>query len=142
MARRSRNLSVSQFQDLMARLPKVVAAELANAPREQGESLAAAMRRSVPTGVDGRQELEESIRVEAGRRPLQVLVKAGGSLTTREVRQGAGVYYDYANANEFGTQKMTAQPFFWPTYRLLKKKMRSAIARQARKAIAKVVPLS
>ena len=138
---RSRNLSVQQFQDLMANLPKAVAAELKDVPNSQGQVLANAMRSAVPRGVDGRNELLESIRVEEGKRPLQVFVKAGGRLTTRQVRKGSGVDYDYALANEFGTQKMNAQPFFWPTYRLMKKRIRSAISRRARKAIEKVVPL-
>lgn len=138
---RSLNLSVKQFQDLMERLPKEVAKELRDAPHQEGERLAATMRQVVPQGIDNRRELLESIRVEDGRRPLQVFVKAGGPLTTKEVRAGSGVSYDYALANEFGTQKMTAQPFFWPTYRLLKKRIRSAISRKSRKAIEKVVPL-
>ncbi len=138
---RSRNLSVKQFQDLMANLPKKVAEELQDAPFSEGERLADTMRKVVPQGIDHRRELLESIRVEEGRKPLQVFVKAGGPLTTKEVRKGSGVSYDYALANEFGTQKMRAQPFFWPTYRLMKKRIRAAIAKKARKAIEQVVPL-
>lgn len=137
----ARNLSVKQFQDLMARIPKVVAQELKGSVRSEGERLAGVMRSAVSKGTDGRNELLESIRVEDGRRPLQVLVKAGGPLTTKEVRKGSGATYDYANANEFGTEKMAAQPFFWPSYRLMKKRIRAGIARKARKAIEKVVPL-
>lgn len=141
MAGRSRNLSVAQFQDLMDNIPKAIADEMRGAVKEQGEALASAMRQAVPLGVDGRHELQESIRVEDGKHPLQVRVKAGGELTTKEVRKGSGVRYDYANANEFGTREMNAQPFFWPTYRLMKRRVRSAINRKMRKGIEKVVPL-
>lgn len=137
----ARNLSVEQFRQLMERVPKKVADGLRSAPRSEGERLAAAMRMAVPKGIDGRNELLESIRVEDGRRPLQVLVKAGGALTTKDVRQGSGVSYDYALANEFGTRKMSAQPFFWPTYRLMKRRIRAGIARRARAEIQKIVTL-
>jgi HK97 gp10 family phage protein len=137
----ARNLSVQQFKQLMDRIPKEVAKELEDAPFSEGERLASVMRSVVPQGVDDRRELMESIRVEPGRKPLVALVKAGGPLTTKEVRAGSGVGYDYSLANEFGTEKMQAQPFFWPTYRLMKKRLRSAISRKARKAIEKVVPL-
>jgi HK97 gp10 family phage protein len=136
-----RNLSVEQFQDLMRNIPRAVADELRSATTDQAKFLADTMKQAVPTGTDGRNELQESIRVEPGRRPLQAFVKAGGPLTTRVVRKGSGLNYDYALANEYGTRKMKAQPFFYPTYRLMKKKLRSAIQRRARKAIEKVVPL-
>lgn len=137
----ARNLSVEQFKQLMEKIPKAVADELRGAVNDAGDELVNAMKPAVPRGIDGRNELVESIRKEPGRHPLQVRVKAGGELTTRQVRTGSGVSYDYANANEFGTEKMSAQPFFWPTYRLKKRAIRSKIARRARKAIEKVVPL-
>lgn len=141
MARRSKNLSVSQFQDLMAKIPKVVADELVSEVRIAGEELADAMRPAVPRGIDGRHELVESVRVEQGDRPLKVLIKAGGPTTMRQVRQGAGVTYDYSIAIEFGTENMSAQPFFWPTYRLKKRPLRARLNRRAKKAIEKVVKL-
>lgn len=137
----AKNLSVQQFQDLMKNIPKAVAAEMQGALQEQGERLTAAMRQSVPQGVDGRNELLESIEVKPGRHPLQVRVTAGGEKTQRAVRKGVGATYDYAMAQEFGTQHHRAQPFFWPTYRLLKSRIRSGIARRMKAGIEKVVPL-
>lgn len=141
MARRPRrkNLSVEQFKQLMAAVPKEVRKELAGGVHEAGQMLVAGMKQAVPTGIDGRHELLESIRMEEGRHLMEVAVRAGGPLTTREVREGAGVFYDYALANEFGTQEMNAQPFFWPVYRLFKKKIRSLIKRRANKAMKRVV---
>jgi HK97 gp10 family phage protein len=137
----AKNLSVDQFQQLLASIPPKVAEELKAAVLDGARSLTSGMRLAVPRGIDGRNELMDSIRIEQGRSPLRKLVRAGGPLTTREVRKGSGTGYDYALANEFGTEKMAAQPFFWPTYRSKKKKIRSDIAARARKAIAKVVPL-
>jgi len=138
MARRSRNLSVAQFQQLMERIPNEVAAELEAAVQESAEGMAAQMRQAVPLGIDGRNELQESIQVTPGKHPLRKVIRAGGPLTTR---QGKGKPYDYARAVEFGTMDMSAQPFFWPVYRLTKKSWKSKIARMAKKAIAKVIPI-
>jgi len=134
----ARNLSVQQFQDLMKRIPQAAAEELTGAVNAAGDDLVNHMKPAVPTGVDGRNELLESVRKAPGKHPLQVRVMAGGELTTRAIGGGS---YDYANAVEFGTEKMHAQPFFWPTYRLRKRAIVSTLARRARKAIEKVVPL-
>lgn len=139
MARRSRNLSVAQFQQLMERIPKEVAAELEGAVTDAAEGMAAQMRQAVPLGADGRNELLESIRVTPGKHPLRKVIRAGGDLTRR--KSASGREYDYARAQEFGTQDAPAQPFFWPIYRLMKKRFKAQIARKAKKAIAKVVPL-
>lgn len=138
MARRSKNLSVAQFQQLMENIPKEVAAELESAVAEAAEGMAAQMRQAVPRGIDGRNELLESIRVAPGKHPLRKVIRAGGPLTTRK---GKGKDYDYARAVEFGRQDAAAQPFFWPVYRLTKKSWKSKVARKAKKAIGKVVPL-
>jgi hypothetical protein len=135
----ARNLSVDQFQQLLARIPDVVRGELDAAVREQAERLAATQRTVVKVGKTG--NLKASIRVEKGKRPLQYLVKAGGRLTTKQVRQGSGKPYDYALGTEFGNEQERARPFFFPTYRLMKKRIRSSIARKVKPAIGKVVNL-
>lgn len=42
-------------------------------------------------------------------------ITAGGDLTTKEVRVGSGIPYDYAMATEFGTKNEPAEPFFYNT---------------------------
>lgn len=135
----ARNLSPSQFRDLMETVPKHVAKELRSAIQEAGASITSAMRVGVPKGVDGRNELLASIRFGPGRHPLQIKIEAGGPTTQREVRQGASVTYDYANAIEFGTEKMIARPFFFSSYRLVKKKVRARMQKRAKNAIEQVV---
>lgn len=134
MARR--NLSVDQFKDLMAKIPTAVAGELQKAVLDQANALADTQRSvvAVKTG-----NLRKSIRVEKSNRPLQYFVKAGGQLTTKEVRAGSGKPYDYSLGTEFGNEQVKAQPFFWPSYRLKKKAIRSGIARKVKPAMAKVV---
>lgn len=135
----AKNLSVEQFKQLMANIPPAVAKELEGAVREQAERLADAMRMVVPEGKDETRELKQSIRVEDGRHPLRKVVRAGGPLTTKPVKEGFDGDYDYAIAQEFGNSVHKPHPFFWPTYRLMKSKLRSGIARKIKPAIAKVV---
>jgi len=56
------------------------------------------------------------------------LVVAGGRGTRRDVKTGKRKFFDYARANEFGTQNAAAEPFFFPTYRRLKRRFRSRIS--------------
>jgi HK97 gp10 family phage protein len=58
-----------------------------------------------------------SIRMVKTGNPNRIRIVAGGELTTREIRKGSGVAYDYALAEEFGTKHEAAIPFFWNTYR-------------------------
>jgi HK97 gp10 family phage protein len=81
--------------------------KLIDAIEKEANDLAEAMRRRVHVK---RGELRDSIRVESGKSPFVLWVKAGGSATTNNG-------YDYAMATEFGTHKEHAQPFFWNTYR-------------------------
>lgn len=61
--------------------------------------------------------LSESVRVSRGRGTLGLVVQAGGELTTKEVRGGSGVPYDYALGEEFGNSHYEGQPFFFSTAR-------------------------
>lgn len=134
-----RNLSVDQFKQLMASIPKQIIGDLDAAVFDNAERLKRAQQSAARTGESG--NLVASHRVEPGRAPLRAVVRAGGPLTTRPVRNGASATYDYALANEFGTEDQAARPWFYPTYRLLKKQLRTAIAKRAKEAIGKVVPL-
>lgn len=53
----------------------------------------------------------------------QVLVTAGNS----EVR--------YPHLVEYGTEEAAAQPYFWPAYRLTKKRITNRVKRAVRKAV-------
>nr|WP_312970742.1 HK97-gp10 family putative phage morphogenesis protein [Brucella intermedia] len=44
----------------------------------------------------------------------------------------------YARWVEFGTQKMAAQPYFYPSYRALRRRSKSRVTRAVTKAIKKV----
>jgi HK97 gp10 family phage protein len=79
--------------------------------------------------------LVTTVKVIPGKTDTQVRVIAGGEKT---VRKGVSSKpYDYARADEFGTVNMPAHPFFFPTYRLKKKKMISAMKRKITAQIKK-----
>lgn len=65
------------------------------------------------------------------------VVKSSGSELVATVYAGDSEAF-YARWVEFGTQKMTAQPFFYPSYRALRKRSKSRIKRAVTKAAKKV----
>jgi HK97 gp10 family phage protein len=97
------------------------------------KDMADTMRRVAPVSSGN---LVQSIKVVVDVSDSKVLIKAGGKLTTKEVRKGSGVPYDYAFAQEFGTKDMPASPFFWPVYRLKKKNARARMTRALKRAVA------
>lgn len=125
------NQSVEDYKRRLERVARAAAeagfAEVMNGAREIGS----AMKRAVPRdkGV-----LADSIRIEFDGNMGRAFIKAGGPTTTRPVRSG-GPDYDYARAQEYGTTEQPAQPFFFPTLRLMKKTVRGKIDRAIKKAI-------
>jgi HK97 gp10 family phage protein len=146
------NASVAKFQRVLAALPEATQKPIKEAVTVQAHVLAEAMRSAAHRGETG--NLAKSIRVTPSRFPNSALVRAGGPLTTtggpgnqgfvreflRAVR-GTDRPYDYALANEFGTEKMPARPFFWPTYRAHKRRIRKELKAVAVEAINQIVPL-
>lgn len=125
------NLSVTKLQALLNLLPAELKVPILAETIRQAELLRGSMIVKVPVGgADDphRGALRDSIRIEKGRTEMRVLVRAGGPKTTR-----GG--YDYAIAQEFGTEKMHAQPFFWSSYRARKTTIRRALKAAAKKAI-------
>lgn len=122
---KANNESLRRLKEKFARIPKDTGQAVTRTLVEEAQGLAEAMRRVVPVGSGN---LRESIRVVAGKNPLEVKITAGGPLTSAKVRHGATAVYDYAIATEFGTQKERAEPFFFSTYRKRKRQIRQHIA--------------
>jgi HK97 gp10 family phage protein len=110
------------LQAALEALPDKILEQLSDVIREQAEMLSAAQKDALRSLEDTEptHALEESCTVVPGENELEFIVEAGGPLTTKEVREGSGVSYDYAEAFEYGTSRQTARPFFWPTYEALK----------------------
>lgn len=62
-------------------------------------------------------------------------VSAGGAATTRPVRSGASATTDYALHQEYGTENQPANPFFWPSWRLMRRRLKARMTRATKKAI-------
>lgn len=119
----------------IAALPGATRSEIMAALVRSADEITALQRRFVPVD-DG--TLLSTIRNTASEADLRVTLTAGGAETTTQVRKGASVAYDYALGVEFGTAKMAAQPFFFPAYRLGKKRAKARVRRAVNKAARKV----
>ncbi|UHD44914.1 HK97 gp10 family phage protein [Aureimonas altamirensis] len=123
-----------RFGRILQRIPLEARNELRDALTRAAEVVNETQRSYVPV-EDG--TLRQSIRhdpVNESEGKIAVAIRAGGRTTTRPVRDGASVTYDYAMAQEFGTKEMRANPFFFPGYRVNRKRVRSRVTRAVKKA--------
>lgn len=142
--------SIQRFKRLAQELQDEIRSDAIDELNRSADELVEKMRSAAPVGRTG--NLRKSIRKEAGKTATRVLIKAGGPLTTRRYQRAAqyvrgvvlgsgdtrgiarggtaGVTYDYSRAVEFGTQDNPAHPFFWPSWRLRRKQIRSRMRRR------------
>lgn len=125
------NASVLRFQKLTDDLKREVFEVAADELNVQADELVSLMESVVPKETGA---LEISIRKIPGKSATQVRIVAGGKGTTKN---SGGKAYDHARAVEFGTTHMKAEPFFFPSYRLKKKKMISSMKRKLTASIKK-----
>lgn len=128
---------MADLRELKARLEavkKAVRAESKAALKATAEEIAATMRRVVPKDTG---KLRSTIRVVEND-DLSVRIQAGGPETTKRVRsdrKAKAPEVDYAKIIEFGTRKRPAHPFFWPTWRLMRRSARLKVERRIKKAL-------
>lgn len=118
--------------------PDRIRAELSGVVQEQAQMLSDAQAAALLSMEEAPEEtgnLHASCQVVPGADDLEFIVQAGGELTTKEVREGSGVAYDYAEAFEYGTLRQHARPFFWSTYR----EKREGIEQAIRDAVERVL---
>ena len=92
----------------------------------EGGKLADKIRAAAPQDEG---DLVESVRVEPGEEEPGIVIAAGGEATTTTSSK-SGRPYDHSLAVEFGTQKMTARPFFYPTIRAHARDLRRNVGRE------------
>jgi HK97 gp10 family phage protein len=127
------NKSVERFRALTQELKDEVHSEAVKELNAQADNMVRVMISAAPHDTGN---LEHSVRKVPDRtKDTTVRVAAGGRLTIR--KSVSGKPYDYARGDEFGTLKMAAKPFFFPTYRLLKKRMISSMKRRINASIKK-----
>jgi HK97 gp10 family phage protein len=122
---------ISRLRKKLNAIPLAVREAVVVSLQKSGDELVAAQKALAPVRTGA---LRDSIRAELRTEELKVIVTAGGPTTTKAARAGQGSY-DYSHAIEFGTSKEHAEPFFYPAYRLLKKRLRSRTKRAINKVI-------
>lgn len=119
----------AELQRWLASLAPKAKKQMQAGLRAQANRVRDAMQSAAAIGDTGK--LAESVRVEDGRHELELVIAAGGELTTKEIRGGSGVPYDYALAIEFGTTKMEPNPFFFSTWRVMEDDVRGELEKVA-----------
>lgn len=134
------NVSVERFRLLTEDLKKEVHSLAVQELNIQAADLAATIASVTPV-YHGPQlteivpgALKSTVHVVPGKKDTVVRVVAGGPPT---LSSASGAPFDYSRAVEFGTVKMPAHPFFFPTYRLRKKKIIAAMKRKIAASIKK-----
>lgn len=107
----------------IAALPTVSKIEMMASLNQSADELAAMQKRLVAVDEG---DTRESIEKIEGKHELQIIVQAGGKKAP------------HARWLEFGTVKAAARPFFWPSYRSLRKRIKSRASRASGKAAKKV----
>lgn len=128
----AKNLSVERFRKLTDQLKKEVHAGAVAELNDCGDELARLIE-SVAPEHEGR--LKATVKKVPGKKDTVIRIVAGGRGTVRLGVESKD--YDYSRADEFGTVNMPAQPFFFPTYRLRKKKIIGRMKRRITASIRK-----
>ncbi len=116
-------------------IPKAVRAAVAPALVKSGEELAGAMEHLAPKDTGA---LAASVAVTPPGATSPAYSQPGGSRTAGELEvlvTAGNEDVRYAHLVEYGTSAAEAQPFFWPSFRLLKKRITNRIKRSVRKAV-------
>lgn len=146
-----------EVQSYLSGLSFKLRRELATKIKEEADGLADAIKAEAPvlTGA-----LRDSVKVRRKRNELDIEVTAGGDATTRmydrstgyvsavivdgrsnkgiaKQADGAGVSYDYALSQEYGTADGPAQPFFYNTARRLMPEIQENIQQAVEDVLAK-----
>ncbi|GLR55135.1 hypothetical protein KYK30_31785 [Shinella yambaruensis] len=133
-------IGLERLKRKLSRIPEAVK------QRAQADLMAAGreinvLQRSLAPQDDG--TLRGSIRTEAlTDGTIGAAVAAGGAATTRPVRRsekGNAPEYDYALAQELGTEEMEPNPFFYPAIKVKRKEVRRRVRAGVRRALKKAV---
>lgn len=127
--------SIYRLKQRLAKLPKAVKKAAYADMEKAAEDIAKTMRQLAPEDTG---DLKDSIVVTPGGQATPAHSQPGGAHVVPEnkVAITAGdTLVRYAHLVEYGTEKTEAEPFFWPGFRMSKKKAQNKIRRGIRKAI-------
>ncbi|KAB0538470.1 HK97 gp10 family phage protein [Pseudochrobactrum saccharolyticum] len=140
MATASRIIGLVKLQRKIGRLSKVAKQEIKQALEQSAEEIVSLAKSLVPVDQGA---LRDSIgwtwgKVPKGAMTIGKVAEASlaGELTITIYAGNSDAFY--ARWVEFGTQKMGAQPYFYPSYRANKKSTRNRIRSSVRQAAKQV----
>lgn len=130
---------IGRLQQRFAAIPKEVRKAVEPVLMKSANELASTMRHIAPDDpATSAPDLKTSIEVTGPGQQTPPYSQPGGSMTVPEdaavVTVGDHVVR-YAHLVEYGTTKAAAQPFFWPTVRLLRTRATNRIKRAIGKAV-------
>lgn len=128
---------ISRLKRRMAAIPDEVKKAVQPTLNRQANDMAKSMRSLVPVD-DG--DLKESIAVTPAGQQTPSYSQPGGSMVVPETAVAITVGNTdvrYGHLVEYGTKKAHAQPFFWPSVRLHRKKAQQAAKRAIGRAVKK-----
>jgi len=126
--------SLDDFKKRMKAIPKAARVEIAKALEASAEEMAATARRFAPVRTGA---LRDSIVVTPAGEATPAHSQPGGAHVVPELTvavTAGNTKVRYAHLVEHGTVDTPAQPFFWPAYRLHKKRVKSRMSRAMGKA--------
>lgn len=126
---------LSRFQRRMRAIPKAARAAVQPALVKGAEEIAASARRLAPVDEG---DLRDSIVATKPGEATPRYSQPGGSRVLQENQAAVtagNTDVRYAHLVEYGTTQAPAQPYFWPAYRLLRKRAANRVKRAIGKAI-------
>lgn len=128
---------LTRLQKRLEAIPKAVIAAVQPALEKSGDELVAAMKALAETSRDTG-DLIGSIEMTTAGNMTPPYSQPGGSQVVPPNAVMVTVGNEdvrYPHLVEYGTTKAHAQPFFWPAYRLLKRRISNRIKRSVSKAV-------
>jgi HK97 gp10 family phage protein len=131
----AKNKSLARFEKRLKEIPQAVREAVLPAILRSAEELADRMRSLAP---EDEGDLKRSIAVTGPGGSTPAYSSPGGSRVAGELEAIVTVGNEqvrYPHLLEYGTTKAPAQPFFWVSYRLSKKRIISRIKRAINRAV-------
>ncbi|MBB05608.1 MAG: hypothetical protein CML03_08835 [Pseudooceanicola sp.] len=126
---------LQRFKNRMRAIPKEVRKTVTPALLKSAEEIADTMRKLAP---EDEGDLKDSIAVTGPLQTTPPYSQPGGSMTVPENQAVITVGNSevrYPHLQEYGTSAHPAQPFFWPAFRISKKRAQNRIKRAISKAV-------
>ncbi|MEN3239048.1 HK97 gp10 family phage protein [Methylobacterium ajmalii] len=131
----ARSKDLERLNRRLERIPEAVKEAVAPSLEKSGNELVGTMRRLAPEETG---DLKRSLHMTPAGQSTPPYSQPGSSHVVPEgaVAVTAGnEHVRYPHLQEYGTEHAPAQPYFWPGFRLLRKRITNRTKRDLRKAV-------